>query len=79
MNFDHCVGRPFLGNGQNITSETQDANPIAAVTSITNNTEGKLVFEPSKISIKQGEEILILNNLTTPQTFTNGNGTDDPM
>jgi plastocyanin len=69
----------FQANGQNLASESQDATPIAAVTSITNTTEGKLVFSPSKITIKQGEEILILNNLTSAQTFTNGNGTGDPM
>ena len=69
----------FPASGQNYTSETQDATPISAITSITNNTEGKLVFNPDKISIKQGQEILILNNLTSTQTFTNGNGSGDPM
>jgi plastocyanin len=66
--------------GQTYFSESQDATPIsAAITSITNNTEGKLVFSPSKITIKQGQEILVLNNLTTTQTFTNGDGSGDPM
>ena len=58
-------------NGQTPTSESQDATPISAITSITNNTEG--------ITIKQGQEILVLNNLTTTHTFTNGNGSGDPM
>jgi plastocyanin len=65
--------------GQTPFSETQDSTPISAITSITNNTEGKLVFSPSKITIKEGQEILVLNNLTTTHTFTNGNGTGDPM
>jgi plastocyanin len=66
-------------NAQTPFSESQDATPISAITSITNNTEGKLVFSPSKITIKQGQEILVLNNLTTTQTFTNGDGSGDPM
>ena len=66
-------------DGQTPASESQDATPIFAITSITNNTEGKLVFNPSKITIKQGQEILVLNNLTTTHTFTNGNGSGDPM
>jgi len=32
-----------------------------------------------KTTIKQGEELLVLNNLTETHTFTNGNGTGDPM
>jgi len=70
---------PFQANGQIPNSESQDATPISAITSITNITEGKLVFSPSKITIKQGQEIAVLNNLTTSQTFTNGNGSGDPM
>ena len=69
----------FQANGQISTLESQDSTPISAITTITNNTEGKLVFSPSKITIKQGQEILVLNNLTTSQTFTNGNGSGDPM
>ena len=70
---------PIQANGQISTPESQDSTPISAITSITNNTEGKLVFNPSKITIKEGQEIIVLNNLTTTHTFTNGKGSGDPM
>jgi hypothetical protein len=37
------------------------------------------IFSPQKTEIKQGDEILIVNNVTQPQTFTNGNGTGNQM
>ena len=46
---------------------------------ITSDDQGNAVFNPMKTTIKQGEELLVLNNLTETQTFTNGNGTGDSM
>ena len=56
-----------------------DSTPIAAVIIITTDDQGKSVFSPMKTAIKQGEELLVLNNLTKTHTFTNGNGTGDAM
>ena len=56
-----------------------DSTPIAAVIIMTSDDQGKSVFNPMKTTIKQGEELLVLNNLTETQTFTNGNGTGDSM
>ena len=46
---------------------------------MTTDTQGNPVFNPMKTTIKQGEEVLVLNNLTKTHTFTNGNGTGDSM
>ena len=46
---------------------------------MTKNNQGKDVFQHQNTTIKQGEEIMILNNLTKTQTFTNGNGKGDSM
>ena len=56
-----------------------DSTPISAVIIMTSDDQGKSVFNPMKTTIKQGEELLVLNNLTETQTFTNGNGTGDSM
>ena len=56
-----------------------DSTPIAAVIIMTTDDQGKSVFNPMKTIIKQGEELLVLNNLTKTHTFTNGNGTGDAM
>ena len=56
-----------------------DSTPISAVIIMTSDDQGKSVFSPMKTTIKQGEELLVLNNLTETQTFTNGNGTGDSM
>ncbi len=56
-----------------------DSTPISAVIMITSDDQGNPVFSPMKTTIKQGEELLVLNNLTKTHTFTNGNGTGDSM
>ena len=56
-----------------------DSTPISAVIIMTSDDQGKSVFNPMKTTINQGEELLVLNNLTGTQTFTNGNGTGDSM
>ena len=56
-----------------------DSTPISAVIIMTSDNQGNPVINPEKTTIKQGEEILVLNNHTKTQTFTNGDGTGDPM
>jgi len=53
--------------------------PVAAYIIMTKNNQGKEIFQPQNTTIKQGQEIMILNNLTNTQTFTNGNGKGDSM
>lgn len=64
--------------GQGSHSEA-DSTPIAAVVMMTTDTQGNPVFNPMKTTIKQGEELLVLNNLTEKHTFTNGNDAVDSM
>ena len=56
-----------------------DSTPIAAVVMMTTDAQGNPVFNPMKTTIKQGEELLVLNNLTETHTFTNGIGSGDSM
>jgi plastocyanin len=56
-----------------------DSTPIAAVITITKDKDGNTKFNPQFITIKQDEEILILNNDTVAHSFTNGETPDDPM
>lgn len=63
---------------QSTHSET-DSTPVAAVIMMTSDDQGNPEFNPTTTSIKQGEELLVLNNLTETHTFTNGNGTGDEM
>jgi plastocyanin len=56
-----------------------DVTPVAAYIIMNKNSQGKESFEPQNTTIKQGQEIMILNNLTKTQTFTNGNGKGDSM
>ena len=53
--------------------------PVAAYIVMTKNNQGKEIFQPQNATIKQGQEIMILNNLTKTQTFTNGNGKGDSI
>ncbi|HSA75054.1 MAG TPA: hypothetical protein VLE21_02585 [Candidatus Nitrosocosmicus sp.] len=61
------------------THSEADSTPIAAVIIMTSDDQGNPVFNPTTTTIKQGEELLVLNNLTETHTFTNGNGTGDEM
>jgi plastocyanin len=56
-----------------------DSTPIAEVVTITKDPQGKTVFSPQNLTIKTGDEILVLNNSTTPHSFRNGVGPDDPV
>jgi plastocyanin len=56
-----------------------DSTPIAAVITITKDKDGNTVFHPQLTTIKQDEEILVLNNDTVAHSFTNGENPQDPM
>jgi hypothetical protein len=56
-----------------------DVSPVVAVIIITKDNQGNLIFLPNAATIKSGEEILILNNDTKPQTVLNGMGPNDPL
>jgi plastocyanin len=53
--------------------------PVVAVITISKDAQGNTVYSPQSVTIKTGEEILILNNDTTSHTFTNGMGPDDQL
>ena len=56
-----------------------DSTPIASVITITKDKDGNTVFNPQLTTIKQDEEILVLNNDTVTHSFTNGENPQDPM
>lgn len=56
-----------------------DATPIAVVLHINEDSSGNVFFKPSEFTIKQGEEVLVLNNSTEDHSFTNGESPDDQM
>jgi plastocyanin len=56
-----------------------DSTPIAAVITITKDKDGNTIFNPQVTTIKQDEEVLILNNDTVAHSFTNGASPEDPM
>ncbi|HEY6885444.1 MAG TPA: hypothetical protein VI278_15530 [Nitrososphaeraceae archaeon] len=67
-------------NKPTITSSSHvDSSPVVAVFVITKDNKGNLIFLPNSATIRPGEEILVLNNDTRPQTVLNGKGTDDSM
>jgi plastocyanin len=53
--------------------------PIVSVITISKDAQGNSVFNPQTVTIKTGDEILILNNDTVAHTFTNGIGPDDQL
>ena len=61
------------------THSDTDSTPIAAVITITKDKDGNTIFNPSTTTIKQDQEILILNNDTVDHSFTNGENPEDPM
>lgn len=63
---------------QTIHSDT-DSTPIAAIITITKDKEGNTTFNPPFTTIKQEQEILVLNNDTVAHSFTNGKTPQDPM
>ncbi|MFB5600214.1 MAG: hypothetical protein ACE5SW_08320 [Nitrososphaeraceae archaeon] len=70
---------PYI-SGQIHTPDTQeDATQIAVVLYINEDRDGNSFFNPSEFTIKEGEEVLILNNSTQNHSFTNGKSIDDQM
>ncbi|HZL23190.1 MAG TPA: hypothetical protein VFC05_07690 [Nitrososphaeraceae archaeon] len=74
----HSIYASQTNNTTTVHSDT-DSTPIAAVITITKDKDGNLMFKPSVTTIKQDEEILILNNDTIAHSFTNGKNPEDPM
>jgi plastocyanin len=56
-----------------------DSSPIAAVIIIGEDMQGNVSYIPNNVTVKVGEEILIVNNGTYTQSVTNGMGPDDPL
>ena len=56
-----------------------DSTPIAAVITISKGAQGNTIYNPQSTTIKMGEEILIVNNSSSPHSVTNGNGPTDPL
>jgi hypothetical protein len=74
------AGSGGSNNSPGITSSSHiDSSPVVAVFVITKDNQGNLIFLPNSATIKPGEEILVLNNDTKPQTLLNGKGSDDPL
>jgi plastocyanin len=77
------------GGNNNTTSTTTDlrssvhpdvdSSPIAAVIIIGEDMQGNVSYIPNNVTVKVGEEILIVNNGTYTQSVTNGMGPDDPL
>jgi plastocyanin len=56
-----------------------DSSPIAAVIIIGEDMQGNVSYIPNNVTVKVGEEILIVNNGTYTQSVTNGMSLDDPL
>lgn len=56
-----------------------DASPIAAVIIIGEDMRGNVTYMPNNVTMRVGEEVLIINNSTGSQSMTNGMGPDDPL
>jgi plastocyanin len=56
-----------------------DSSPIAAVIIIGEDMQGNVSYIPNNVTVKVGEEILIVNNGTNTQSVTNGMSPDDPL
>jgi plastocyanin len=77
------------GGNNNTTSTTTDlrssvhpdvdSSPIAAVIIIGEDMQGNVSYIPNNVTVKVGEEILIVNNGTYTQSVTNGMSPDDPL
>jgi plastocyanin len=61
------------------TPTSSNASPVAAVITISKNDQGNIIFKPQTITIKQGDEVFIGNNDTSPHSITNGIGSNDPL
>jgi hypothetical protein len=61
------------------TPVSSNTSPVAAAILIFKNDQGNLIFKPQTITIKQGDEVFIGNNDTSPHSLTNGIGSNDPL
>ena len=66
-------------NAQIQTPSDTDSTPIAGIITITKDKDGNTIFKPSITTIKENEEILVLNNDTVSHSFTNGANPEEPM
>lgn len=76
------LGATYVPINQSLAQSSHsesDSTPISAVIVITNNDQGQAVFKPQKTELKHGQEVLVINNITKTQTFTNGDGKGDSM
>lgn len=75
------VATIHLANAQSVSTPSGivDTSPNAAIIIINRDaSSGNIFFHPNNVTIKVGEEILILNNSTSPQSFTSGKSAGDP-
>jgi plastocyanin len=75
---------PLVNSATNSTTPTptpvsSNTSPVAAAILIFKNDQGNLIFKPQTITIKQGDEVFIGNNDTSPHSLTNGTGPNDPL
>lgn len=56
-----------------------DSSPIAAVIIIGKDMQGNVAYIPNNVTVRVGEEILIVNNGTDAQSVTNGMNPNDPL
>lgn len=57
-----------------------NSSPVAAFITINRDMQGNVIYVPNNLTIKVGEEIFVLNNVTdNQQSVTNGMGPDDPL
>jgi hypothetical protein len=63
------------GNNNNVT----ESSFITAVIIIGKDMRGNVTYAPNNLTIKQGEEIVVINNDTNVQSMTNGMGPNDPL
>ena len=66
-------------NAQIQTHSDTDSTPIAGIITITKDKDGNTIFKPPITTIKENEEILVLNNDTVSHSFTNGANPEEPM
>jgi plastocyanin len=75
---------PWVYSATNSTTPTptptsSNTSPVAAAILISKNDQGNIIFKPQTITIKQGDEVFIGNNDTSPHSITSGIGPNDPL
>jgi plastocyanin len=73
---------PWVYTATNSTTPTpvsSNTSPVVAAILISKNDQGNLIFKPQTITIKQGDEVFIGNNDTSPHSLTNGIEPNDPL